>query len=158
MLGLALAIDKCTPPFQSLVWLGFNINTINMTLTLPEKKMVEILLECAKWKSKSKTSRKQLQSLAGKLNHLAKCIKPAVRFSNRVLAAIRAAPPVGCHTFNLLDLEWFQKFASTYNGVQLLPSAPRKDWTLECDSTLEVGGATSQLLIIRSSTHYKWHV
>ena len=56
MLGLALAIDKCTLPCQSLVWLSFNINTINMTVTLPEEKIEEILLECAKWKSKSKAS------------------------------------------------------------------------------------------------------
>ena len=116
-----------------------------MTVTLPQDK-IDVLLECNSWKNKTKTSRKQLQSLAGKQNHLAKCIRPAVRFSNRVLAANRASPPVGYHSFNkelLLDLEWFQKFTSSHNGIQLLPPAPRKEWLLECNSTLQAGGAYS---------------
>ena len=45
----------------------------------------------------------------------------------------------------LLNLELFQKFASSFNGVQLLPAAPRKSWVIECDSTLQGGGAYSQV-------------
>ena len=31
-LGLDLALDKCTPPAQTIVWLGFSINVISMTV------------------------------------------------------------------------------------------------------------------------------
>ena len=97
-----------------------------MTVTLLQEKVDEVLPECMIWKSRVKASRKQLQSLAGKLNRPAKCIRPANRFSNRILAAIRVSPPPGYHVFNkdlLLDLEWFHKFAIAFNSVQLLPAA-----------------------------------
>ena len=59
-------------------------------------------------------SRKQLQILAGKLQHVVKCVKPTHIFMNRILATIRAVLPVGKHLFDLevlLDVEWFLKFA-----------------------------------------------
>ena len=61
-------------------------------------------------------SRTQLQRLAGKLHHLSKYIKPAVHFTNRVQAAIRASSFKGQYKFDrdlllLPDLEWFEKFA-----------------------------------------------
>ena len=43
----------------------------------------------------------------------------------------------------LLDLDWFINFANIYNGLQLLPPPVRQDWIIECDSTLEGGGAFS---------------
>ena len=145
-LGLVLALDKCSPPTQSLTWLGFVIDAPAMTVTLPADKIAEVLLECSAWRKKSHASRKQLQSLAGKLHHLSKCIKPATRFTNRVLAAIRASPFSGQHAFSPelhLDLAWFEKFAASYNGIQLLPTITREPWYIECDSTLEGGGAFS---------------
>ena len=57
-------------------------------------------------------------------------------------------PPIGCHVLDtdlLHDLEWLTKLASSLNGVQLLPAAPRKSWIIECDSTLRGGGANSQV-------------
>ena len=69
-LGLAFAIEKCTPPTLSLEWLGFSVDVPSMMVTLLQEKVVEVLSECAKWKSSTKASRKQLQTLVGKLNHL----------------------------------------------------------------------------------------
>ena len=82
-LGLALAPAKCTPPMTSLIWLGFRIDMCAMTVSLLKEKVAEVVQECVVWKSRSKASRKQLQSLAGKLQHLSKCISPATRFTNR---------------------------------------------------------------------------
>ena len=81
--------------------LGFDIDALSMTVTLPADKFMEVLEECLEWKKKSSASRKQLQRLAGKLHHLSKCIKPAVRFTNRVLAAIRASPFKGQHKLDV---------------------------------------------------------
>ena len=64
-LGLALARDKCFPPSTNLTWLGFTIDTISMTVSIPQGKAA-ILADCLEWKHKSRATRKQLQSLAGK--------------------------------------------------------------------------------------------
>ena len=34
-LGLELAAEKCIPPTQSLIWLGFQIDAVNMVVNLP---------------------------------------------------------------------------------------------------------------------------
>ena len=88
-LGLQLALDKCFPPTTSLTWLGFTIATMAMSVSIPNEKVSEVLYECARWKHKPTASRHQLQALAGKLQHLAKCIEPSARFTNRVLAALQ---------------------------------------------------------------------
>ena len=103
-----------------------------------------MLNECELWFNRKTTSRKQLQSFAGILHHLSKCIKPALRFTNRVLQAMRLTPFKGQHKFDknlLLDLMWFIKFAKLYNGIQLLPTAPRLEWVIECDASLSGAGA-----------------
>ena len=87
-LGLALAKDKCTPPNQTLTLLEFVVNTRHMLVTLPVEKVLEVLAEYNTWKKKVAATCNQLQSLAGRLQHLSKCIKLATRLSNRVLAAL----------------------------------------------------------------------
>ena len=144
--GLELASEKCIPPTQSLIWLGFQIDTVHMVVNLPHDKVEEVLNECRVWKGKSSASRKQIQSLAGKLQHLAKCVKPATRFMNRVLCALRASPPTGQHPFSpslLKDLDWFIQITADLNKVVLLPSAPPPNWVIECDSTLPGACAVS---------------
>ena len=91
LLEFQLAPDKCSLPVTSLVWLSFKVDMVPMTVSVPQEKISEILDECKMWESKSRASHKQLQSVAGKIQ-LSKCMKPASRFLNRVLAALRATP------------------------------------------------------------------
>ena len=43
----------------------------------------------------------------------------------------------------LKDLDWFREFATKFNSVVLLPSAPRVTWPIECDATLTAAGRHS---------------
>ena len=138
--------EKCTPPATSATWLGFIVDTVEVSITLPADKLNDVLLDCRSWMGKSTASRRQTQSFSSTLQHLMKCIKPAARFTNRVLAVLRATPFKGQHVFDkslLLDLCWFEKFRHAYNGVQLLSTDKRKGWVLQCDSTLLGWGAFS---------------
>lgn len=45
-LGLALALDKCAPPSQTMQWLGYNVDSVNMTVSIPREKMLQFLAEC----------------------------------------------------------------------------------------------------------------
>ena len=117
-----------------------------MTVTLPCDQLAEIVLECGKWKTKHTASCKQIQSIAGKVQHVTKCVKPASRFTNCVLAVMQEIPFRGQHHFSddlLLDLAWFETFSHLYNGIQLLPPPSRTSWVIECDSNLHGGGAFS---------------
>ena len=98
-LGLALAANKCFPPVTSLIWLAFLVDALTLAVTLPEHELSEIIREWNDWKEKPATTKKQLQSLAEKLQHIAKCVIPARRFTNRILVAICNRPFVCSHPF-----------------------------------------------------------
>ena len=149
-LGLALAPGKCTPPAKELEWLGFKISATEMKLTIPQEKLDETLSECTTWMTKTTATRKEIQRLAGRLYHIAKCIEPARRFMNRIFAALRDTPFGGQHPISdglKSDVKWFLAFAQKTNGLILLRTEPRQPWVIECDSSLRGGGAYSE-------THY----
>ena len=77
-----------------------------MSVTLPIDKVKEVRNKCVLWKTKTTASKHQLQSIAGKLNHLSKSIKPARHFTNSLLSAVRASPQFGQHNFNKDILVW----------------------------------------------------
>ena len=68
MLGFAINWSKVIDPCHKIIFLGIELDSNNLCLTLPERKLNETL-ELLNWfKEKSRASKKQLQRLAGKLN------------------------------------------------------------------------------------------
>ena len=148
-LGLSLSAPKCQPPSQDMEWLGFRLNTLDMTLTIPKPKLQEILEECASWKKTHLANKKRVQSLSGKLSHISKCIRPARKFMYRILETIRQAPETGLVYITdayKADVSWFLQYAALSNGLHLL-EPPLSEFHLDCDSSLVGGGGNS-------STHY----
>ena len=147
-LGLELSPAKCVPPTKSLEWLGFSISAQHMTVTIPTAKLDEIITECESWTTKYKASRKELQRLVGRLQHIAKCVQPARRFMSRILKALRDTPYTGKHNTTpdlKSDIRWFLEYAARSNGMVLLKPLEKPTWTIECDSSLKAGGAFSQV-------------
>ena len=71
-----------------------------------------------------------------------------------ILASLRAAPFRGKHPIPeelKLDMDWFTKFATGSNGIVLLPPAPRKIWTIECDSSLRGWQGTLPHTLLRNA-------
>ena len=148
-LGLKLAPDKCAPPSTKMEWLGFLFDTEEMSITLPPHKLREIVTLANTWSSKSWATRKELQQLAGKLNHISQCVAPARKFMCRILAALRSAPQAGTikiHDDLRRDVAWFARYTAECNGrVLMKESLPVFD--IQCDACLEGGGGFS-------ATHY----
>ena len=146
-LGLELSLSKCIPPTTCLTWLGYTVNTIAMTVTIPELKIEEIVELCSDWLQKTHASRAQLRSLFGKLRHVATCIPAASCFLNRILDTLRETPFEGMHLLDKeikKDIMWFQKSAKSLNGIFLIPPQEMEKWIIECDSSTVGGGAYSQ--------------
>lgn len=141
-LGLQLASHKCHPPTTNIEWLGYLIDTINMTVKVPDAKLEEVIEECAKWTGKTRARKKHIQSLAGRLIYITNCITPARRFVARVLATLRAMADREWTTIGPdfhLDLQWFKKYAKMSNGMFFyIPH--RKEIEIRCDSSLTGGG------------------
>lgn len=154
MLGLTLATDKCSPPAKRLEWLGYDVNVTEMTLANPKEKLAQVLDEATLWAVKKKVSRTMVQSITGKLLHLAHCVKGARKFTSRILDRLRHMAAVN-QTWTtvdpqfLADIRWFQLYASTANGVALI-DPKRHHIFIECDSSLTGGGGNSD------SAFYTW--
>ena len=144
-LGLQLAPEKCQPPTHALEWLGFGIDTVAMTVSVPAAKLAEVLAECSQWLEVSTATKKQVQSLAGKLVHVAKCIPHARRFISRILEALRSAQDGATLKVTpsfKADVKWFTLYAQRSNGVHLL-DPDRALFHIFCDSSDTGGGGHS---------------
>lgn len=144
-LGLKLADHKCVPPATNIEWLGYEINTITMTVSIPTVKLQEIVAECELWATKTRANKRMIQSLAGCLLHLTSCIVPARRFIVRVLATLRSMSDRSWTTLSddfRLYLTWFKNYARDANGIYYY-KAPRDEVIIECDSSLLAGGGVA---------------
>lgn len=154
-LGLVLAIDKCAGPKQSMQWLGYDVDTVQMTVSIPEAKMQQLLAECQLWSAKVKASKGMIQSIVGKLIYVATCVKHARKFTARILSTLRYMTSTNQKWTTLdaqfkADIAWFLQYAQSANGVSLLnPSFCC--FYIECDSSLTGGGGNSSL------AYYSWH-
>ena len=141
-LGLPLARHKMTPPTRVIQWLGIILNMDDKTLKIPHKKVGQIRTEMAEMYQRSCLTRRQVQSIAGKINHLAKACRPARLFMARILAYLRGHPP--CPTMiskgTRADLRWFLQYLPTFNGISTIPH-PHHVMVVEADSCMKGGGA-----------------
>ena len=139
-LGLPMNNDKRTPPTRTLTCLGICLDLNTNTLSIDAGKIEAIYDQCLKTLGKNTISKKQLQSLLGKLLYLHKCVKPARIFVNRILATFRQ----NCHKNKIQisteikqDIQWFIRFLPQFNGSAILVKTPiQQPHTLHIDASL----------------------
>lgn len=144
-LGLQLSNKKCMPPSTSVEWLGYKIDTLQMTVSIPEAKLTEVLEECQAWFHRKRVTRTMVQSLAGKLSHVAGCVQHGRKFLARILGALRADSNRKWLTIDedfLKDVRWFYLYARTANGISLY-SQEIPHLVIECDSSLQGAGGNT---------------
>ena len=120
-LGLPEAVDKAQPPAKVVRWLGIDIDALHGTISVPPEKLNDIIKLSTTYLTRRAITRKQLQSLLGKLLHIAKCIAPARLFVARLLEALRGHPKqfININSSMKSDILWFRDFAKTWNGVSV---------------------------------------
>ena len=94
-LGLPLNRDKVKGPSGELTIMGIDINVRDRTLAIPGTKMDEIVQICEQFHVRTECSKRDLQSLLGKLLYVSKIVKPARGFLNRMLNTLRGMPQMG---------------------------------------------------------------
>ena len=146
-LGLSLAKDKTAQPTTHLELLGLDFDTQELTIKIRPARLKDVLDEAGRWSHKTSAQRQEVQSLAGKLNFIATCIRLARKFMGRILATLRAADAAGT-VFEAFkkDLNWFLRFAKNCNR-RVMMTLPRRQLVLECDVCPKGGGGCS-------ATHY----
>ena len=85
-LGIPVAMEKLEEPTTVLTFLGIEINAKEMMLHLPTTKLIELQDLVTSWLGKKLCLKYELQSLAGKLHHACKVVRPGKTFLRRVLS------------------------------------------------------------------------
>lgn len=84
-LGLSIAWSKVEGPCQKLVFLGIEIDSVNMTIGLPKTKVSKLLRVLQVFRIKKRASCKQLQRLAGQLNWASQVINCGRSYLRNIL-------------------------------------------------------------------------
>lgn len=144
-LGLKLASHKCLPPCQRIEWLGFQVDTVQMTISIPKTKLEQVVNECSKWSTRKRANRKMIQSILGKLIYISACVEQGRKFVSRILDTLRSLGDRNWTWINedfRKDIEWFQRYGAAANGIHLY-KIDRQIIIIECDSSTTGAGGNS---------------
>ena len=83
--GIEKAKSKASPPSNIMSFLGILFNTITMTMEITPERLLELKVLLSFWLSKETATLKEVQSLLGKLNFVAACVRPGRIFVSRMI-------------------------------------------------------------------------
>ena len=142
-IGLDISKKKLVCPSTKVSCLGVVIDTEKLTRSVPEGKLNEIKQLCDQWGRKRDCSKRDLQSLLGRLLYVTKCVRASRPFLNRMLEVLRQADKQSKITLDdafMRDFNWFQQFLTTFNGVAFFSHDPVYSH-IELDASLQGLGA-----------------
>ena len=119
-LGFQINWDKVVGPCQRLTFLGIEIDTVRRQLTLPERKLCELRLLLSETTAKRSITKRDLQSLVGKLNFAARVVFGGRTFLRRMIDIVnhmhRPHHHVRINAQMRADLGWWTEFLGVFNG------------------------------------------
>jgi len=129
--GAEESVDKASAPATVMTFLGVEIDTVALEVRIPQDKVLELRTILPSWLRRKKCSRRELQSLIGKLAFICKCVAPGRLFFSRMLNCLRGT----VHTSDLIplttefrkDVKWWLAFIDHYNGVSIIKTEPWLD-------------------------------
>jgi len=122
-LGIEENKNKASVPSTKSAFLGIWFDTIKMTMEVTPDRLVEINELAVTWLDKKFATVKEVQSIIGKLNFVAKCDKPARLFICRMLNFLRSMPKKGQTKVPIEfsdDIRWWLKFLPKFNGISII--------------------------------------
>ena len=143
-LGFDISWHKVVYPTQQLVFLGVLLDSVSQSMSLPEDNLVALQAVTLDFLHLGRASKRQLQSLAGRLNWACQVVYGGRTFLRRILDAM-ASLRLSSSTYRLTsdvyaDLLWWHHFLVVFNGKCLfLDSEPLVE--VQTDACYEAAGA-----------------
>ena len=123
--GIEESKSKACPPTKIMTFVGILFNTEKMTVEITPERLQEIKILLLEWLNKEMASIKEIQSLLGKLNFVASCVKPGRIFISRMLKWLKVLYKQEQKQYIVpnyvkKDVLWWYKFMPLYNGVSMM--------------------------------------
>ena len=123
--GIEEAVKKACPPSTIMTFIGILFNTEKMTIEVTPQRLNEIRILLRIWLDKEQASLKEIQSLIGKLNFVACCVRPGHIFISRLIRWLKVLYKEDkCEhlipEYVKKDILWWYRFLPTYNGVSMM--------------------------------------
>ena len=141
--GIEESKEKACPPSTIMTFVGVLFNTETLTIEITPERLEEIKLLVKCWLSKTKATLKEVQSLLGKLNFVASCVRSSRIFISRLLQWLRCLYKGNCKEYQIpeyvkKDLLWWDTFLPLYNGISMMimEEWSEPDEIFSCDSCL----------------------
>ena len=113
-LRVDISKEKLVSPTTRLEFLGITFDSRTMTIEISPQKMEEINKELQTWLLRTSARRREVESLIGKLQFMAKCIKAGRIFLSRLIQWIRNMDRVHSYTIQIearKDIAWWGRCA-----------------------------------------------
>ena len=145
-LCVPLAPEKCVGSTTCIVFLGIELDSIELCARLPDEKLSELRSLLTTLLGTKSCTRRELESLVGKLQHASTVVKPGRTFLRRFLDALRGIRrPNHYHRLSReckLNIMWWNELLVDWNGVFFLDRpewAPAPDTHISSDASGKLG-------------------
>ena len=122
--GLQESHKKAIHPTTKMEFLGILCDTDNLILEIPIDKLRDIRQILLLWRNRKSAKLRDIQSLVGKLNFLATCVRPGRIFMCRLLNWLREVYDqsgfINVPIFVQKDINWWLTFLPSYNGISMM--------------------------------------
>ena len=128
-LGLPLAVEKREGPSTCIKFLGFVLNTHYFKIRLPHRNLVELQTLVRSWVGRRTCVKRELESLAGKLAHASRVVKPGKMFMRRLFELLGGVRQ-GYHHVRInascqSDILLWDTFLESWNGTSMIQPSVR---------------------------------
>ena len=125
-LGLEESSEKACPPSTCMVFLGVEFDSEKLIMRVPGEKIQELRSELGVWERRTTSTRRELQSIIGKLFWVSKMVRHSRPFIGRLLQQLRATQGTPDSKRTPLssecrkDILWWSQYMRTFNGVNAI--------------------------------------
>lgn len=156
-LGVPIALDKTEWPCTTIVFLGLEIDSVEMVVRMPKKKVCEIIEKIRAVISEKKATLKTMQQLIGVLNFATRVIAPGRPFLRRLINSTCGLSKPYHHlrvTAGMRhDLNMWLEFFTNFNGVSVFHD---RFWVSNEDVKLFTDSAAGEGLGFGALFNNKW--
>jgi len=145
-MGVPVAVEKSVGPTTVLTFLGLELDTVQMTVRVPAKKVEELLKLLQNCLVKKRLTLKELQSLTGKLSFCSQAVRASRAFLRRFYDAMcglkKSYYKIRVNGEMREDILMWIQFIEDFNGVVHIPNKVWLDNSVIHLYTDSAGGAT----------------